>query len=151
MTIINPYLDEMNNNSDDELFNIILNQDRNDSPLLYDAAVLTALSRELITDYQAKGLLNGDTSVLDYNPNTLDNKPDDYKAERVKSTPSINFDRHKILWGLASIAFGALLIYLVYIDFFYFRTSKVVGGILIIIAGTILMVIGIIEKWNERR
>ena len=51
MTIINPHLDEMNNNSDDELFNIILNQDRNDSPLLYDAAVLTALSRELIIDF----------------------------------------------------------------------------------------------------
>lgn len=151
MTIINPYLDEMNNNSDDELFNIILNQDRNDSPLLYDAAVLTALSRELITDYQAKGLLNGDTSVLDYNPNTLDNKPDDYKVERVKNTPSINFDRHKILWGLASIAFGALLIYLVYIDFFFFRTSKLIGGGILIFIGTIVLIIGIIEKWNERR
>lgn len=151
MTIINPYLEEMNNNSDDELFDIILNQDRADSPLLYDAAVITAMSRELITDYQAKGLLNGDTSVLDYNLNTLDNKPDDYKLEKLKNTPSINFDKHKILWGLAFIGFGILLIYLVYIDFFYFRTSKVVGGILVIIAGTVLMVIGIIEKWNERR
>lgn len=151
MTIINPYLEEMNNNSDDDLFNIILNQDRTDSPLLYDAAVLAALSRELITDYQAKGLLNGDTSVLDYNPNTLDSKPDDYKVERVKNKPSINFDKHKILWGLASIAFGALLFYLVYIDFFIFRTNKVIGGIILVFVGLIVLILGIIEKWNERR
>ncbi len=151
MTIINPYLEEMSSNSDDELFNIILNQDRANSPLLYDAAVLTALSRELITDYQAKGLLNGDTSVLDYNPNTLDNKPDDYKVERVKNKPSINFDRHKILWGLASITFGALLFYLVYIDFFIFRTNKIIGGIILVFVGLIVLILGIIEKWNERR
>lgn len=151
MTIINPYLDEMNSNSDDELFDIILNQDRADSPLLYDAAVLTALSRELITDYQAKGLLNGDTSVLDYNPNSLDNKPDDYKVERVKSTPLINFERHKIIWGIVSIAFGALLIYLAYTNFFIFRTSKIIGGSLLILAGIVFLIFGIIEKWNERR
>lgn len=151
MTIINPYLEEMSNNSDDELFNIILNQDRNDSPLLYDAAVIAASSRELITDYQAKGLMNGDTSVLDYNPNTLDNKPDDYKIERVKNKPLINFDRHKILWGLASIAFGALLIYLAYTNFFIFKTSKIIGGSLLILAGIVFLIFGIIEKWNERR
>ncbi len=151
MTIINPYLDEMNNNSDDELFNIILNQDRNDSPLLYDAAVLTALSRELITDYQAKGLLNGDTSVLDYNPNTLYNKPNDYKTEKIKSTPLIDLEKNKILWGIVSIAFGVLLIYLTYTDFFIFRTSKKIGGGLLILAGIVFLIFGIIEKWNERR
>lgn len=151
MAIINPYLDEMNNNSDDELFNIILNQDRNDSPLLYDAAVLTALSRELITDYQAKGLLNGDTSVLDYSPENLEKQPDDYKTEKIKNTPLINFERHKILWGIVSIAFGTLLIYLAYTNFFIFRTSKIISGSLLILAGIAFLIFGIIEKWNERR
>lgn len=151
MTTINPYLETMNSNSDDELFEIILNQNRDDSPLLYDAAVITALNRELITDYQAKGLIEGDTSVLDYNPDIIGNTPDDYKIEKTRSNPSFTLDRYKIFWGLVSIAFGVLLIYLTYIDFFYFRTSKVVGGILMIIAGTVLMVIGIIEKWNKNR
>lgn len=146
MTIINPYLETMNSNSDDELFEIILNQDRDDSPLLYDAAVITALNRELITDYQAKGLMEGDTSVLDYNPNTLDNKPEDYKIEKVKETNSFKFEEHKILWGISLIGFGALMFYLVHIDFFYFRTSKMISGGILIFFGIIILIVGIVEK-----
>ncbi|MGE0076280.1 MAG: hypothetical protein AB7S48_00310 [Bacteroidales bacterium] len=149
MTTINPYLETMNSNSDDELFNIILNQDRDDSPLLYDAAVITALNRELITDYQAKGLMEGDTSVLDYNPNTLDNKPEDYKIEKIKETKSFKFEEHKILWGISLIGFGALMFYLVHIDFFYFRTSKMISGGILIFLGIIVMIIGIAERWRR--
>jgi hypothetical protein len=150
MAIVNPFLESMSSNSDDELFEIILKQERNESPLFYDAAVLAAHSRELITDYQAKGLMEGDVSVLDYNPDAIDNIPDDYRVERKRPEASFNFNSHKILFGLGTIALGVLLIYLTSIDFFYTKFSKYVGGAIMIVAGTALTIVGIMEKWSSR-
>jgi hypothetical protein len=150
MTILNPFLESMSSSSDDELFEIILNQDRNESPLLYDAAVIAAHSRELLTDYQAKGLMEGDVSVLDYNPDAMDNIPDDYRVERRKPEPSFDFKNHSILYGLGTVALGVLLIYLTSIGFFYIKFSKYVGGVIMIVVGFALTIVGIVERWSSR-
>ncbi len=44
----------MRSGSDDELFEIIMNQEREESPLLFDAAVITAHSRELLTVFKRR-------------------------------------------------------------------------------------------------
>jgi len=78
----NPYMGTLENNSDDEIFEIIANPSESDDPSKYVAAISIALKRELISEYQAENLLDGNTTVLDYNPNNINLQADDFIKEK---------------------------------------------------------------------
>ncbi len=150
MTTINPYLESMQSRSDDELFEIIMNQKRDESPLLFDAAVITAHSRELLTDFQTQELMAGNKQVLEYNPNVIEEIPENPKPYKPKLSNPYNFSGYKILYGLGSMAIGALIIYLAYIEFFYTNSTKYFGGGLLVILGFVLVIIGFMENSSKR-
>lgn len=109
----NPYLGLMEKSSDEELFAILENPSESDQ-LLFEAAVAIAKKRELISEYQATGLLEGDTTVLEYNPNNLEVQDIPYneviKPQKVVIPRDVKYKRY----GVYLIVIGFLGIYLTY-------------------------------------
>jgi hypothetical protein len=153
----NPNSSLIDEYSDDELIEIVENPAKCNNSRMYEAAIVTALNRELITDYQADELLNGNISVLEYNPNNLGDKPNvlGYENNSKKSF----FDSIKesnIKSGLYGIFLGIVLIL-----YGYFRsTNHIWGGFnlhfgsillggLAILVGLIIFVYGVWEKFKR--
>jgi len=113
MNIENPYRSLLEKNSDDELFAIIENPNESDQ-LLFEAAIAIAKERELITEYQATGLLEGDPTVLEYNPNNLEVQDIPYnqvnKPQKTVIPRDVKYKRR----GVYLIVIGLLGLYLTY-------------------------------------
>lgn len=141
----NPFLSLLSKNTDDELFEIIENPDDSDR-LLFEAAVAIARKRELISEYQATGLLEGDPTVMDYNPNKLDVQDIPYKEVNKIQRDVIPRDVKFKRYGVYMIFIGFLGLYLTYkvsdwhlqlfnyIDY-TLASIAIIGGIAFVIAG----------------
>jgi hypothetical protein len=151
METVNPYLVELENCSEDELFEIISTPSETDNPSKYTAAISIALKRELISEYQAENLLDGNTTVLDFNPNEINHDVEDFVKEKEIQKEEIKKAKvSDITYGLMLIGFGVLLLIFVYTgDLFFHHRTKFVG-IVSISVGTIILLIGLFEK-NQRK
>lgn len=145
----NPYIAEVDNFTDEELFDIIDHPDDHEV-LKYQAAISIALKRELISEYQATGLLAGDITVMDYNPNNLEEQNVPYeKKEPVKERipVDVKFKRY----GVYMVGLGILALFLTYqvsdwhsrffsyIDF-TLAAICIVGGLVSLVVGAILKI-----------
>ena len=113
MNTKNPYLSLFEKNTDDELFEIIENPNDSDT-LIFEAAVTIARKRELLSEYQATGLLEGDTSVMDYNPNILYEQDIPYAEKNKPHRDFVPKDVRFRRYGIYMIVIGTLLIFLTY-------------------------------------
>lgn len=144
----NPYLSLLEKNSDEELFEIIENPDDKDE-LIFEAAIEIARRRELLSEYQATGLLEGDPTVMEYNPNNLDEQEIPYTELNKPKKDIIPRDVKFKRYGVYLIILGLLGIYLTYmvsdwhlplfnyIDF-TLAGLAIVGGIAFVIRGIII-------------
>jgi len=144
----NPYLSLLEKNTDEELFEIIENPDDKDE-LIFEAAVEIARRRELISEYQATGLLEGDPTVMEYNPNNLDEQEIPYNEVNKPKKDIIPRDVKFKRYGVYLIILGLLGIYLTYmvsdwhlplfnyIDF-TLAGLAIVGGIAFVIRGVMI-------------
>ncbi|MHC1703908.1 MAG: hypothetical protein AB9846_08370 [Tenuifilaceae bacterium] len=148
----NPYISELDRYSDDELFEIIANQSETDNPSKYVAAISIALKRELISEYQSMELLEGNTSVLEYNPIIAEKDVEDYREEeKVRKEERRRGKLSKIQYGLMLIVFGLILLFLVLTGDLFFPTKTIVIGTISTIVGFVLVIIGYVEKIRKRR
>ena len=152
----NYYLELMDKNSDDSLLEIVENPSKCDDSLMYKAAITISLNRELITDYQADELLNGNPKVLEYNPNNLgDEYGSDAKKNDIKWAKIKFYEKSNIHSGLYGIGLGICLIVFGYFrtsyhhhwGFFDYHWGSIILGTLAIIIGFILFLYGIWEKY----
>ncbi|RPH33316.1 MAG: hypothetical protein EHM93_05780 [Bacteroidales bacterium] len=147
----NPYLSSLDNNSDDEIFEIISNPDEMENSLKYTAALTVALKREMISEYQAENLLDGNTTVLDYNPNIIDKQVEDFREEKAIHRKESRRKLTNIQYGLMLIGGGVvLLLFLLYDDLLFPTRTKFIG-ISSIVMGFLLVIIGYIDRWRKKR
>lgn len=154
----NPFLRILDSNSDDELFEIIENPTKTNNPLLYDAAVSIALKRELITEFQAKSLIEGDLSVLQYNPDILAEQENSYTIEEKEPNKKpFQLEQNGIKFGFYLIGIGALLFVYSYYrstvhynNFSYFPISRMIIGGICFLIGIGVLVIGIAKKLKDK-
>lgn len=144
----NPYLSILEKNTDEELFEIIENPDDKDE-LIFEAAVEIARKRELISEYQATGLLEGDSTVMEYNPNNIDTQDQPYYEINKPKKDIIPRDVKFKRYGVYLIILGILGIYLTYmvsdwhlplfnyIDF-TLAGLAIIGGIAFVIRGVVI-------------
>lgn len=151
MTDENPYLVSLESNSDDEIFEIISNSDETDNSLKYTAALTIALKREMISEYQAENLLDGNITVLDYNPDIIDKQVEDFKEEKAIHRKESRKRLTNIQYGLLLIGSGVVLLLFLISDDIWFPTKTKILGISSIIIGFLLVIIGYIDKWKEKR
>ncbi|NOU16232.1 MAG: DUF202 domain-containing protein [Bacteroidales bacterium] len=143
----NPYLNELNKKTDDELFDIIANTDESEDPFMHEAAISIALERELITEYQAKHLLEGNIAVLEYNPENIDNQELEKEAQESHEKSK---EKNNVRFGLSLMGGGALLILYFYNGGLIFPVKTLIIGITSMFVGIVLLIIGLIEK-NRRK
>lgn len=141
----NPFLNLLEKSTDDELFEIIENPDDSDK-LLFEVAVSIARKRELISEFQATGLLEGDSTVMDYNPNNLEVQDIPYNEVNKPKKDIIPRDVKFKRYGVYLIVIGFLGLYLTiqvaswhfqlfnYIDY-TLAVIAIIGGIAFIIRG----------------
>jgi hypothetical protein len=150
----NPYLGLLEKNTDEELFEIIENPKEKDA-LLFEAAIAIARKRELISEYQATGLLEGDPTVMDYNPNNLEDQNVSYSEKNKLQRDVIPRDVKFKRYGVYSIVIGILFIYLTYrVADWHFQIFNYIDYTLagIAIAGGIAFVIrGIMIKNRQNK
>ena len=138
--------------SDEEIFDILTNPEEYDNDI-YKMAIKLAQDRELISNYQATGLIAGDLSVLEYNPNKLENQEQDYpkveKPRRIKKT----FEQKLIQSGLNLSGLGLLIIafnFFIYSNrndwFLYGKYSNYIIGALGLIVGITILIMGLVIK-----
>jgi hypothetical protein len=144
----NPFLNLLEKSTDDELFEIIENPDDSDK-LLFEAAVTIARKRELISEFQATGLLEGDSTVMDYNPNNLEVQDIPYNEVIKPKKDIIPRDVKFKRYGVYLIVIGFLGLYLTiqvasrhfqlfnYIDY-TLAVIAIIGGVAFIIRGIII-------------
>ncbi|NVO10439.1 MAG: hypothetical protein HXX16_10800 [Bacteroidales bacterium] len=143
----NPYLIELNSKTDDELFDIIANSKDIENPLMHETAINIALERELITDYQAKHLLEGNIAVLEYNPENIDNQELEKEAQVSHEKSK---EKNNVRFGLSLMGGGAFLILYYYNGGLIFPIKTLTIGIISMFVGTILLIIGLIEKNRKK-
>lgn len=143
MTSKNPYLIDLNSKTDDELFDIIVDLEVLEKPLLHKAAISIAIERELITDYQAKHLLEGNIAVLEYNPENIDNQELEKEAQVSHEKSK---EKNNVRFGLSLMGGGALLLWYLYLGGSIFPSKTLIIGIISMVVGIILLIIGLIEK-----
>jgi len=139
----NPYLSELNSKTDDELFDIIANSEVLENPLMHKTAINIALERELVTDYQAKHLLEGNIAVLEYNPENIDNQELEKDAQESHEKSK---EKSNIRYGLSLMGGGALLISYFFNGGLIFPIKTLTIGIISMFVGIVLLIIGLIEK-----
>lgn len=147
----NPYLISLESNSDDEIFEIISNSDETENSLKYTAALTIALKREMISEYQAENLLDGNTTVLDYNPDIIDKQVEDFKEEKAIHRKESRKRLTNIQYGLGLIGSGVVLLLFLLSDNIWFPTKTKILGISSIVVGLLLVITGYIDKWKKRR
>lgn len=145
----NSYLSIVENKTDDEIVEMIENPEKVNNALLYEAAVRMALKRELITEFQADNLLDGNMNVLQYNPDYLGEnyvRKDEPKTDITKF-----FEKSGIKRGLYITGCGVLLLIFSYFrsTFSWWRNSCypyvwfMFGGIVLVFGLIVLLVEGI--------
>lgn len=151
MAYENPYLSSLENSSDDEIFEIISNPSKTDNQLRYTAALTIALKREMISEYQAENLLDGNTTVLDYNPDIVDKQVEDFRQEKALHRKEARKKLTNIQYGLMLIGIGGiLLLFLLYDDLLFPTRTKIVG-ISSIVVGLLLVAIGFVDNKRKKR
>jgi len=144
----NPFLNLLEKNTDEELFEIIENPDDRER-LLFEAAVSIAQKRELISEYQATGLLEGDPTVMEYNPSNLDKQELSYNEVNKPKKDIISRDVKFKRYGVYMIVIGILGIYLTYLvedwhlplfNYIDYTLSalSIIGGIAFVIRGIMI-------------
>ncbi len=151
MTSENPYLTSLESCSDDEIFEIISNPSETDNPSKYTAALSIALKREMISEYQAENLLDGNITVLDYNPDIIDKQVEDFKEEKAIYRKESRKKLSDIQYGLMLIGFGSLLLIFAYTGELWFPIKTKIVGYASIGIGLLLVTIGLIVKWNRKK
>lgn len=145
-------MDTLENNSDDEIFEIIANPSESDDPSKYVAAISIALKRELISEYQAENLLDGNTTVLDYNPNNINLQADDFiKEKEIQKEEIRNSKISDTKYGLMLIGGGILLLLFVKSGDLYFPIRATIVGYFSIFVGLFLLLIGLYEKRKRKK
>lgn len=144
----NPYLDTLIEISDDEIFEIISNPAEADNSLKYEAAIGIATQRELITEYQAKHLMEGNIAVLEYNPENIDNQE---LEEEAKESHKKSKEKSNIRYGLSLMGGGAFLLWCLYLGSSIFPSKTLIVGIISIFVGVVLLIIGLIERRQKRK
>lgn len=148
----NKYLTEFENYSDDEIFEIISNSDETDNLTRYTAAVSIALKRELISEYQSMELINGNTSVLEYNPNSVDKGAEDYyKEEEIRKEDSKKNKITKTHYGLILTGMGIFLLLIALSGELFFPTKTKIVGITSIVAGLFMVISSYVEKMKKQQ
>lgn len=147
----NPYMASLDGCSDDEIFEIISSPDETENPAKYTAAISIALKREMISEYQAENLLDGNITVLDYNPNIIDKQVEDFKEEKAIYRKESRKKLSDIQYGLLILGFGGVLLIFAYSGDLWFPTKTKIMGFSSIVIGSILLIIGLIVKWNRRK
>lgn len=137
---------QLENHSDDEIFEIIANSCETDYPEKYTAAISIALKRELISEYQAENLLDGNTTVLDYNPNNINLEVENFKQEKETHRKESSKKLSNIQYGLMLFAGGVLLLLFAYFGDLWFPIKSKIVGFLSIVVGLLLMIVGLLEK-----
>jgi hypothetical protein len=148
----NPIIITLSTKSDDEIFDIIL--DETSEQKLFEAAVKTALDREIISQYQADQLLTGDLSVLQYNPANVEELA--APIDPVNKKPAKKFKPSKM-----SLTTSGIYLFLAGLSLFYFTYqnsypvfegwhSRPIRGYTIAglaaLVGLVQIIIGIIRK-----
>jgi hypothetical protein len=113
MHLENPIIPTLSSKSDDEIFDIIL--DETSEQRLFEAAIKTALERELISQAQADQLFAGDLSVLQYNPANVEELA--APVDPANKKPAKKFKPSKMSLttsGIYLFVAGLLLFYLGY-------------------------------------
>lgn len=147
----NPYMASLDGCSDDEIFEIISNPDETENPAKYTAAISIALKREMISEYQAENLLDGNITVLDYNPNIIDKQVEDFKEEKAIYRKESRKKMSDIQYGLLLLGFGGVLLIFAYsVDLWFPIKTKIIGYSSIVV-GFLLIIIGLIVKWNKKK
>ena len=146
----NPFILELDSCSDDEIFEIIASPSETDNPEKYTAALTIALKRELISEYQAENLLDGNTTVLDYNPNNINLDVEDFKQEKEIYRKESSKKLSNIQYGLMLIACGVLLLLFAYFGDLWFPTKTKIVGFLSVTVGLLLVTIGFLEKRKQQ-
>ncbi|HCT30163.1 MAG TPA: hypothetical protein DIW31_05405 [Bacteroidales bacterium] len=147
----NPYISSLENCSDDEIFEIVSNPSEIDDTSKYAEAVSIALKREMISEYQAENLLDGNTTVLDYNPNIIDKQIEDFKEEKAIYLKESRKKMSDILYGLMLIGIGGILLLFAYTGDLFFPTKTKIIGYSSIVIGFLLFIIGLMKKWNKKK
>ncbi len=147
----NPYLTSLENSSDDAIFEIISNSNETENPLKYTAALTIALKREMISEYQAENLLDGNTTVLDYNPNIIDKQVEDFKKEKAIHRKESRMKLTNIQYGLGLIGGGTVMLLFLLSGDIWFPTKTKIVGISSIVVGLLLVITGYIDKWKKRK
>jgi len=151
MTNENPYLIELENHSDDEIFEILSNTDETENPSKYTAAISIALKRELISEYQSMELLEGNISVLEYNPNNIGKQAEDYqKEEELRVEEAKRGKISNIHYGLILMVVGFVLLFFAYSGELFFPTKTKIIGTISIIVGFLVLISGYFEKYKKR-
>jgi len=148
----NSQLNTLENSSDDEIFEIISNPSEYEYTQIYGTAISIALKRELISEYQAENLLDGNTTVLNYNPNIIDYQVEDFVNEKEIQKEEIEKSKiSNLSYGLMLIGGGVLLMLFVYSEELYFPFKTLVVGIISIVVGISLVIIGLIEIEQKKK
>lgn len=147
----NSYMTLLDSCSDDEIFEIISNSNETGESLKYTAAISIALKREMISEYQAENLLDGNITVLDYNPNIIDKQVEDFKEEKKIYRKESRKELSDIQYGLMLIGFGNLLLIFAYTGELWFPTKTKIIGYSSIVIGFMLLIIGLVVKWNRKK
>jgi hypothetical protein len=147
----NPYMASLENCSDDEIFEIIANPEETENPAKYTAAISIALKREMISEYQAENLLDGNTTVLDYNPDIIDKQVEDFKEEKEIYRKESRKKISDIQYGLILLGFGSVLLIFAYSGDLWFPIKTKIIGYSSIVIGSILLIIGLVVKWNRKK
>ncbi len=147
----NPFMASLDSCSDDEIFEIISNSDETENPAKYTAAISIALKREMISEYQAENLLDGNITVLDYNPNIVDKQVEDFKEEKAIYRKESRKKLSDIQYGLLILGFGGVLLIFAYSGDLWFPTKTKIVAYSSIVVGFLLLVTGLIAKWNRKK
>jgi hypothetical protein len=148
----NPYMVELENCSDDELFEIISTPSETDNPPKYTAAISIALKREIISEYQAENLLDGNTTVLDFNPNDINHEVEDFIKEKEFQQEEIRKSKMGFIsYGLMLIGGGVVLLIFVYTGDLFFPNRTRFIGVSAVAVGTMMLLIGLFEKIQSQK
>lgn len=148
----NPYMRSLEGNTDDEIFEVVSNPSETDNAPKYVAAISIALKRELISEYQAENLLDGSTTVLDYNPNIINSQVEDFIHEKEVQKEEIRKAKlSNTKYGLILIGAGSLLLLFVYSGELFFPMKASIVGFASILVGFLLVIIGFIEKNKKKQ